>query len=199
MERLLISLLLSYLLGSIPFSLIVGRLAKGVDLRTVGSGNVGGNNLIANAGPLWGLLGGGLDAAKGAAAMWLAGILGVSYPISFLSGLFVVVGHNWSLWMGFRGGKGLATAFGALAWLAWPEALAGAVVWALINWRAGGTTATIAAFVSLGVLFYISARPVEYSLLALGIVSLVFVASFRDLVQQGKAAGHWSEIFRSPK
>src|SRR3989304_4215141 len=155
MERLLISLLLSYLLGSIPFSLIVGRLAKGVDLRTVGSGNVGGNNLIANAGPLWGLLGGGLDAAKGAAAMWLAGILGVSYPISFLSGLFVVVGHNWSLWVGFCGGKGLATAFGALAWLAWPEALAGGRGWARPNLCVGGTTGTIAGFGFLGVPFFI--------------------------------------------
>ncbi|MEX1247401.1 MAG: glycerol-3-phosphate acyltransferase [Anaerolineales bacterium] len=200
MERLFILLLLSYLIGSIPFSLLVGRFAKGIDLRKVGSGNVGGNNLIANAGPGWGLLGGALDAAKGAAAMWLAGSIGVSYPASLLAGLLVVAGHNWSIWLGFRGGKGLARAFGAIAWIAWPEAVVCALLWGLVNWRLrNGTSATIAAFVALGILFVINARPVEYILFGFGIVVLVFIASYRDLVQVNRSAKHWSQNFTAPK
>lgn len=200
MDRLILALVLSYFVGSIPFSQIVGRLVKGVDLRKVGSGNVGGNNLIANAGPGWGLLGGALDAAKGAAAMWLAASIGAGYPASLLAGLFVVAGHNWSIWLGLRGGKGLATAFGAIAWLAWPEALVCALLWGLVNWRLrNGTTATIAAFVALGILFVINARPVEYILLGFGTVVLVFIASYRDLVQVNRAAKHWSQNFTAPK
>jgi len=199
MDRLIAALIPSYLLGSIPFSQIIGKLAKGVDLRKVGSGNVGGNNLIANAGAGWGLFGGGLDAAKGATAMWLASALGVPYPISLLAGIFVVAGHNWSVWLGFRGGKGLATAFGALAWLSWPEAVICAAVWGLANWRIkNGTSATIAAFVALGIIYLIESQPIEYFLLGIGIVILVYIASYKDLMALNKSVKHWTENFTTP-
>lgn len=199
MGRLLIALVLSYLLGSIPFSQIVAKLARGIDLRKVGSRNVGGNNLIANAGAGWGLLGGGLDAAKGAAAMWLTSQLGVPYPISLLAAIFVVAGHNWSVWLGFQGGKGLATAFGAFAWLSWPEAIITAVIWGLVNWRIrNGTTATIAAFVALGGLFLIESRPIEFFLLGFGFVILVFIASYKDLMAHNSSVKHWTENFTTP-
>ena len=199
MDRLLIAILLSYLLGSIPFSQIIARLAKGIDLRKVGSRNVGGNNLIANAGAGWGLLGGGLDAAKGAAAMWLTSQLGVPYPASLLAALFVVAGHNWSVWLGFRGGKGLATAFGGLAWLTWPEAIIAAAIWGLVNWRIrNGTTATIAAFVALGILFLVESRPIEFFLLGSGLALLVYIASYKDLMVLNSSVKHWTENFTTP-
>jgi glycerol-3-phosphate acyltransferase PlsY len=200
MDRLVLVLTLSYLIGSLPFSQIVGRLAKGIDLRKVGSGNVGGNNLMANAGVLWGLLGGGLDVLKGVSAMWLAESLGVPYPARLIAGLVSVAGHNWSVWLGFRGGKGLATAFGVLAWLAWPEALVCAGLWALLHWVTGnGNTGTAVAFVALWILSRLTGRPGELSSLGLGLFALVFLASFSDLSKANKAASHWTENFFTPK
>jgi len=199
MDRLIFVLILSYLIGSIPFSQIVGRLAKGIDLRKVGSGNVGGNNLITHAGSGWGLLGGGLDAAKGVAAMWLASALSVPYPVSLLAGIFVVAGHNWSVWLGFRGGKGLATAFGVLAWLSWPEAVICAAVWGLVNWRIkNGTSATITTFLALGIIYLFESRPIEFFLLGFGIVILVYVASYKDLMALNSSVKNWTENFTAP-
>lgn len=201
MDRLILALVLSYLLGSIPFSQIIGRLVKGVDLRKVGTGNVGGNNLIANAGVGWGLLGGALDAAKGVAAMWLMQAMGVTYPLTLLAGLFAVAGHNWPVWLGFRGGKGIATGLGVLGYISWPEAVIAALIFAIMNWRIlkNGTTATIIAFVSLGIMYLITGKPLEVFLLGFGIAGLIYIASYNDLVATSKSAKHWTENFTIPK
>jgi glycerol-3-phosphate acyltransferase PlsY len=201
MDRLIAALILSYLIGSIPFSQIVAKLVTGVDLRAVGSRNVGGNNLIANVGTGWGLLGGGLDAAKGVAAMWLAHTLGVPYPWSLLSGLFAVAGHNWSPWLGFRGGKGIATGLGVLGFVSWPEAVIAALIFGVMNWRfvRNGTTATIIALVSLGVLYLITGKPLEIFLLGFGIAGLIYIASYNDLMTTSKLVKHWTENFTIPK
>ena len=201
MDRLIAALVLSYLIGSIPFSQIIARLVKGVDLRAVGSRNVGGNNLIASAGTGWGLIGGGLDAAKGMAAMWLAQTLGAPYPWSLLCGLFAVAGHNWSPWLGFRGGKGIATGLGVLGFVSWPEAVIAALIFAVMNWRfiRNGTTATIIALVSLGVLYLITGKPLEVFLLGFGIAGLIYIASYNDLMATSKSAKHWTENFTIPK
>ena len=201
MDRLIAALVLSYLIGSIPFSQIIARLVKGVDLRAVGSRNVGGNNLIASAGTGWGLIGGGLDAAKGMAAMWLAQTLGAPYPWSLLCGLFAVAGHNWSPWLGFRGGKGIATGLGVLGFVSWPEAVIAALIFAAMNWRfiRNGTTATIISLVSLGVLYLITGKPLEVFLLGFGIAGLIYIASYDDLMATSKSAKHWTENFTIPK
>jgi glycerol-3-phosphate acyltransferase PlsY len=201
MDRLIAALVLSYLIGSIPFSQIIAMLVKGVDLRAVGSRNVGGNNLIASAGTSWGIIGGGLDAAKGVAAMWLAQTLGAPYPWSLLCGLFAVGGHNWSPWLGFRGGKGIATGLGVLGFVSWPEAVIATLIFAAMNWRfiRNGTTATIISLVSLGVLYLITGKPLEFFLLGFGIAGLIYIASYNDLVATSKSAKHWTENFTIPK
>jgi glycerol-3-phosphate acyltransferase PlsY len=201
MDRLIAALILSYLIGSIPFSQIVGRLAKGIDLRKVGSRNVGGNNLIASAGVWWGLLGGGLDVAKGVVAMWLTQIIAAPYPLSLLAGLLVLAGHNWSPWLGFRGGKGIAAGFGVLLWVSWPEAVIAAITFGLMNWRIlkNGTTATMVAFVVLGLLYLLTGKPVEIFLLGVGIALLIYVASYNDLVAHNRSVKHWSQNFTDPK
>ena len=197
---LLIALLISYLLGSIPFSQLVAYLAKGVDLRKVGTGNVGGNNLIQNVGAGWGVLGGGLDILKGTAAMWIAQNLGVPSPFWFAAGVAVVVGHNWSVFLGFRGGKGLATGAGALAFVAPLEAIACMAIWALVNWRTGNSTsATIAGFGTLGIIFLFEGRRLEFFLLGFAIVGLVYVASARDLAKEARSRGDWKNVFSSHK
>lgn len=195
--NLFLALLISYLLGSIPFSQGVARLVKGVDLRKVGTRNVGGNNLSQNVGAGWGALGGGLDVLKGVAAMALAQWL-LPFPQSLAAGLAVVAGHIWPVWLGFRGGKGLATAGGAIAWVAPLEALACMLIWAFVYLVSkNGTNATIAAFVTLGIIFLVEQRPIEIISMAFGIVSLVTIASVRDLFAEARQRGGWKQVVSS--
>lgn len=104
-----------YLIGSILTGAVVARIKK-VNLRNQGSGNIGATNAFRSMGWLFGaivLLG---DAFKGMIAVWLGRRLGTVYGIdlSVLGGVLVIVGHNWSVWAGFRGGKGIATTLGVI-------------------------------------------------------------------------------------
>lgn len=118
---------LCYLIGSIPFGLLLTRLAGLGDIRKIGSGNIGATNVLrtGNKGLAAATL--ALDAGKGAAGA-LAG--GLFAPEGALIGAVAAVfGHMFPIWLGFRGGKGVATGFGALAALAWPSALVAVAVW----------------------------------------------------------------------
>ncbi|CEK13428.1 glycerol-3-phosphate 1-O-acyltransferase PlsY [Chthonomonas calidirosea] len=108
----------SYLMGSIPFGYIVVRLLKGVDIRTLGSGNIGMTNVwrICGKGP--GLAVFLLDVLKGALPPLLASQWHLSSLYQVLAGLFAIIGHNYCVWLGFRGGKGIATSAGALIGIA---------------------------------------------------------------------------------
>ena len=119
--------LLGYLLGAIPFGLLLARFGGAGDLRKVGSGNIGATNVLRTG--RRGLAAGTLllDLAKGLAAVLLARAL---WPGSeAYAGVAAVVGHCFSLWLRFRGGKGVATLMGAALGLAWPIGLAFALVW----------------------------------------------------------------------
>ena len=110
-------LLGAYLLGSIPFSYLVAR-QKGVDVRRVGSGNVGATNVMRSVSVAAGLVAFALDAAKGAVAVLLARLLEPSGPLPTLAGVLAVLGHMYPVWLRFRGGKGVATGAGAFLPLA---------------------------------------------------------------------------------
>lgn len=116
--------LLAYLMGAIPFSYLIAYV-RGVDVRRVGSGNVGATNVARSAGRSFGALALLLDVIKGIAAVALGWALGT--PL-WLGGL-AVIGHNWSVFLNFQGGKGVATTLGLLAALAWPVALITVGVW----------------------------------------------------------------------
>lgn len=118
-------LLGAYLLGSIPFSYIVAR-RKGIDVRRVGSGNVGATNVMRNVSVAAGLIAFLLDAAKGAVAVLLARLVEPTGPLPTLAGVLAVLGHMYPVWLRFRGGKGVATGAGAFLPLA-PMATAGAL------------------------------------------------------------------------
>lgn len=106
-------LIASYLLGAVPFATIVAR-ARGVDIRTVGSGNSGATNVQRALGWGPGLLVAVIDICKGAVAVWLARRLGVGDLTAALCGVLAVIGHNYSVFLRFRGGKGVATSFGTI-------------------------------------------------------------------------------------
>lgn len=131
-----LSLILAYLLGSISVSVLVVRLLRGIDVRTVGSGNAGATNVLRAAGRGPALLTLVLDAGKGVAAVLVARALGAGPWTLALVAVAVVVGHVYPLYFGFRGGKGVATAAGALFALAWRPTLVGLVAFVLIlAWR----------------------------------------------------------------
>jgi glycerol-3-phosphate acyltransferase PlsY len=135
---------LAYLLGSIPFGLLLTRLAGLGDIRAIGSGNIGATNVLRTGNkPLAAatLL---LDAGKGALAVLIARRYGPE--MVSLAAIAVVVGHVFPVWLGFHGGKGVATAAGAVLAFLWPVALAAGVTWlAVVAWKRYSSLAAIVA------------------------------------------------------
>jgi len=105
--------LLFYLLGTFPSAYLFGRIFKNVDIRRVGSGNVGGMNTVREVGALPGILTIAFDMGKGCLAVILASKLSDNPAMPLLAAFLVVLGHNFNLFLGFKGGKGLATVLGA--------------------------------------------------------------------------------------
>jgi len=141
-EREIAAVVAGYLLGSVPFGLIVARLCGAPDLRAVGSGNIGATNVARAAGGAAGVLVGVLDAAKGAAGIAVAERLAASAGALAVVGVAAIAGHVFPVWLGFRGGKGVATACGVFLMLA-PAATAVAIA-------AFALTVALTRYVSLG-------------------------------------------------
>ena len=120
---------LAYLLGSIPFGYVIGRW-QGVDVRQVGSGNIGATNLIRATGRTLGVLTFVLDAAKGALVPAVALAVGQPIRVAVVAGFAAVLGHCFSLYLTLRGGKGVATFVGAFAVVDVAATLAGAAAFA---------------------------------------------------------------------
>jgi glycerol-3-phosphate acyltransferase PlsY len=115
---IVLAIIIGYLLGSVPCAYIAARLAKGVDIRRVGGGNVGALNVMREIGTIAGLAVFVADAVKGLLAVLVAQWLGVPLLAVFAAGFAALVGHSWPVWLKFRGGQGLATAMGVLVILA---------------------------------------------------------------------------------
>ena len=147
------AVVLAYLLGSIPFAWLVSR-RYGVDVRTVGSGSAGATNVLRTVGVAAGMIVLALDMAKGTLAVVVAQWMGVGHAMLVAAAVAAVVGHAYSVWLGFRGGKGVATAAGAFAVLLPLGLIVAAAVFLL--------TVAITRFISVGSL--------------LGAVALVVVA-----------------------
>ncbi len=113
--------LVAYLLGSVPFGYILVRVFRKQDIRAQGSGNIGATNVVRSGARGLGALTFLLDAAKGAAAVFTGIAIGGRLDMqnaAALAGLFALIGHIWTAWLGFKGGKGVATAFGVFLALA---------------------------------------------------------------------------------
>jgi len=127
---------LGYLLGSIPFGLILTRMAGLGDVRRIGSGNIGATNVLRTGNKGLAALTLVLDALKGTAAVHLAHYYGATEGIAILAGLLgglgAFLGHVCPVWLGFKGGKGVATYIGVLIGILWPAALVFCGVWLLL-------------------------------------------------------------------
>ncbi len=138
----------AYLLGSISFSYLIVRLLKGIDIRTVGSGNAGATNVLRAAGKGPALVALVLDIGKGALAVVLARALGAGPGFVAAVGVAAVLGHVYPIWMGFKGGKGVATAAGTLlALVPWATAVAGLGFAVLVAWKRQVSLGSIVASV----------------------------------------------------
>ncbi len=129
----LVAAAFGYLLGSIPFGLILTRMAGLGDVRKIGSGNIGATNVLRTGHKGLAALTLVLDALKGTAAVLIAHHIGGSYGIAILAGLLAGLGaffgHLFPVWLGFRGGKGVATYIGVVLGLVWPAALIFCAIW----------------------------------------------------------------------
>ena len=146
----------AYLLGSIPFGLLLGKLFGAADVRKAGSGNIGATNVARVAGPLAGVLTLLLDALKGGLAVVLASRLSEqSSTWMMIAGLSALLGHGFPIWLGFRGGKGVATAAGVFLVLCPPAFLGAAILFVLVvaYWRFV-SLGSIAAAASMPLLIY---------------------------------------------
>jgi acyl phosphate:glycerol-3-phosphate acyltransferase len=143
-------LVFGYLLGSIPFGLIITRLAGMGDIRAIGSGNIGATNVLRTGNKLLAALTLIGDAGKGAAAVLIAGQLGPHAAAA--AGLGAFLGHLFPVWLNFKGGKGVATYLGVLTAFAWPAGLAFAGIWL--------TVAFAARYSSLAALTAAAATPI---------------------------------------
>ncbi len=122
----------SYLLGSIPVGLIVGKLCRGIDIRQFGSGNIGASNILRTLGPLAAAIVFLGDTAKGVAAVLICKALQLPDIGIVFGGLVSVAGHNWSVFLGFSGGRGVATTLGVLIGMDWRVAAISFASWAVV-------------------------------------------------------------------
>jgi glycerol-3-phosphate acyltransferase PlsY len=162
----LVMLVLAYLLGSIPSGLLITRLAGMGDIRTIGSGNIGATNVMRTGNKKLGILTLLLDASKGAVAVGMVSLFlhkdeTGHFLLSMLALYVVVLGHIFPIWLQFRGGKGVATALGAMTAYYWPLGIIFAVTWLAVFYAK--------KFVSLA------------SLAAMGAVTLAPVLMFANI------------------
>jgi glycerol-3-phosphate acyltransferase PlsY len=182
MTRVLLAVISSYLLGSIPTAYIFGKRLKGIDIREHGSGNVGATNVFRVLGKGPGVCVLLLDIIKGFVPLvLLTNIFQINdVRVLLLLAVAAVCGHNWTVFLNFKGGKGIATSFGALIGLAVqvanfrPVLLGAVLVWgAVFGLTAIISVASIAAALALPVLMMLTGQPVE--LILLGAVFCLFV------------------------
>lgn len=167
----LFALALGYLLGSIPFGLVLTRLAGKGDLRKIGSGNIGATNVLRTGSKWLAVLTMVLDCLKATVAIVIARLfLGPDTQAFAAAGAFI--GHLYPVWLAFRGGKGAATLFGILVGLLWPGALIYAAVWILVLLTIRiSSVAGMSAAVSAPIAAFALHSP--YTLMLLGFAMLV--------------------------
>ena len=127
-------ILAAYLLGAVPFGLLIARWVKGIDIREHGSKNIGATNVFRVVGKKWGILVLLLDALKGALPCLLPLFLGVQPPISLrlVLGVTAILGHSFPVWLKFKGGKGVATSLGVFLAVCWQPTLSAFGIWIMM-------------------------------------------------------------------
>lgn len=186
-----VSPLVGYLIGSVPFAWLIG-VACGVDLRRVGSRNVGAGNLYRTAGLPAGVVAALLDGLKGLIPTVVADRLGAGPAVASITGLAAVAGHNWSIYLRGRSGRGLATSAGVLAAVS-PSLLVWTAGWSVAGWKLGGGIGGFVGWVALPVVAVLLGRPAPVVLAVFGLAILMLI---RRMQGGADRAGGMAAAFR---
>ena len=186
----------AYLLGSIPFGVLISRLARGVDIRREGTHNIGASNVLFVAGPGAGFIVLVLDVLKGALAAYIARVfIGTPSAIA-LAGLFAIIGHDWPVFLGFKGGKGVATTAGVLCVIDVRLYLFSLLLWLLFvliirYW----VVATMLVYCFLPVLMWLTFKSGSYIMFAVFLAGITIFKHGDDLTRiylgQEPTAAEW--------
>ncbi len=175
-------ILLSYLMGSIPFGYLVGKYLKGIDIREYGSGNIGVANIFRIMGTKYALIVLIGDCLKGYIAVLIAKNIITAeseYWVLLIIGLFAIIGHNWSIFLNFKGGKGIATTYGVVLSFFPYIAIIAAIIWSVIvlktKFAALGSIISVFSMIILSLIF---STPIEFKIF---IVSIFIFAIIRHL------------------
>ena len=170
----LLFLAIGYALGAIPSGYLAGRWLKGIDLRDCGSGSTGATNVLRNVGKGPALLVFLVDVGKGALAVLLAKSVGLNDWVQVLAGLAALAGHIWPVWLGWKGGKAVATGLGMFLGLAWPVGLASfGLFMATISLSRIVSLASVVAAIGLPVLMLVAGNSSAYVVVSLVASSMV--------------------------
>lgn len=174
-----------YLLGSIPFGYIVGKLFKGVDIREYGSGNIGAANAFRILGTSLASLVIIGDIGKGIFSIYLVQYLNIdSFLIITIAGLAVICGHDWSVFLGFKGGKGIATTFGVIVALNPIISILAVVVWVIvIIITRYASLSSILAVISIMLFTILFKQPYEYIVLS-AIIILLSIFKHKENIER---------------
>lgn len=187
---IIVSLIFGYLLGSIPFGLLLTRAAGLGDVRSIGSGNIGATNVLrtGNKGLAAATL--LLDMLKGTAAVWIAGRYFGMTEAALAGGIAAFIGHILPVWLGFKGGKGVATYLGVLLGFGWPPFAIFAVIWLLVAliFRYSSLAALVAASLT-PLCIYLLDRSPDAIMLALvsAVMSMVILYKHRANIARLRA------------
>ena len=180
MFGLIIAAVCAYLVGSIPSGLILGKSIWGIDLREHGSHNIGATNAWRTIGKSAGILIFALDLLKGAISVYLGLHFGETAVAGILCGILAIVGHSWSLFLGFKGGKGVATGLGVILMLMPVVTLIVFAVWFIIVY--------ITKYVSLGSIVAAALVPVLAFVMGLSMAHIIFgVAAAAFIIYRHKS------------
>jgi acyl phosphate:glycerol-3-phosphate acyltransferase len=169
----MLTVILGYLAGSVPFAFLLARRA-GIDVRVVGSGNVGAANVLRSTGPGRAMAVMALDVAKGAAAVACANLANSGAALAALTGVAAVVGHIYPVWLRFRGGKGVAVAAGAFAVLTpLATAVAGLVFLIIVSTTRYVSLGSVAATMALPPIAWLAGAPLTVVAASAGSAALI--------------------------
>ena len=185
----------AYLLGSIPTAYIIGKFRKGMDIREVGSKNMGAMNVIYNVGFWWGALVLAIDIGKGVIAMFIAKMLNIPELAYYAVGVVVIMGHNFPVFLKFRGGKGGATAVGVLSYLMFPFGfLIGLGVFVLFMLITRFPTLSygigLLTFPFVGWLHYHNGNWVVFSAIVVAIPFIRYIPRLKEIYNKAGSIGH---------
>lgn len=188
MTTMLAVILASYVVGAIPFGFAVGKYWCRVDIRTLGSGNIGAANAFRVLGPVPGTVVLLLDAAKGAIPLLLVGLRWHGEPwgeiLQVGAGLAAILGHNYSCFLGWKGGKGIATSAGVFLVLSWKALLVALAVWVIaVALTRYSSVGSILAAVVLPLALWRSGAPLPHLLFAL-LAALFAVYKHRENIRR---------------